>query len=415
MSSDEDSCLAELAEGLLTDAQPLQVVQDVAEPAQSVSDDIAGLADGMLQHGSQGLVLAPESMPRTVIRADRFGQRTDLGLLGSVVQQQLFRRYCLYHTDDQPAQPPAVVQGIMKQFVNCATLKSAVVASNMAGISRVWLSFSLQHFGCCLVHGGAFLIGAMTHCFRSLIVAKRYHPVAAISKMRYDETPLKLTLREHVDFFNYYPDAATAAVPESVVHPYMYAKILRLEWTLGLWLEAFCFWQGFALALRIVVAVVAAGSCYLLAAARSIDLWVVTQMYSGFLLRDTWSGRHKLLTIEVPTTLVPLDRTTAENEVAAILQTTQRVRHLDSFMSSFGLHSRLVCADRYSANLKAEKYLAAADRSRVSTVLGCAVHKVATCMKRGLQPFEGTVSGWTQHGNRRGSHSLARFAAASVG
>ena len=110
-------------------------------------------------------------------------------------------------------------------------------------------------------------------------------------------------------------------------------------------------------------------------------------------MRDTFSGRHKLITVEVPVTLCPLDRTTAENEVAAVELTAKRIPHLESFLSTFPLQTRLVCADRYSANLKAEKYLAASKTSRLSVVLGCTLHKIATCMKRALAPFEGAISG----------------------
>ena len=62
---------------------------------------------------------------------------------------------------------------------------------------------------------------------------KRFEPVAAISKMRYDETPLRLTLREQIDFLECEQDEALRVLQKAGATPYMYAKILRLEWTLG--------------------------------------------------------------------------------------------------------------------------------------------------------------------------------------
>ena len=118
----------------------------------------------------------------------------------------------------------------------------------------------------------------------------------------------------------------------------------------------------------------------------------------GLLFQDETSGRHKLLTMDVPVTMVPLGRTTAETQAAAIRAAMNRVPDLDAQLSAYPQHLRLACIDRYSANIRAEDHFKCMQPEMTRTILPCDVHKASTVIKKALRPFEEVTSGLVHTG-----------------
>ena len=152
---DDDDCdLRDLADGLLP-AEPQDenaaLVQDIAGPVQAEPDAISELTSGMLRPAAADPMLGP--LPQSMSRLDRFGARIDLGVMGSVLQQQLYARYGACPAG---CKPPEAVQTIMQKFVYENSLKSIQAAAETSRISRPWMAASLQHFCVLPVAWGIF-------------------------------------------------------------------------------------------------------------------------------------------------------------------------------------------------------------------------------------------------------------------
>ena len=100
-----------------------------------------------------------------------------------------------------------------------------------------------------------------------------------------------------------------------------------------------------------------------------------------------------LVSMHLPTTVVPLDRNTAENNVESILRQHRRLPGLEAFEESFPMKISAPHADRYSANLKAETFLKSIKPEVVSLLITCEIHKKASVIKHSLSIVEPVVSG----------------------
>ena len=231
--SDDDALdVARLVDGLLPAALEDQVAQELPEAASEDRDDIAGLVEGLLA------VRQPVARPQEAQIApvadqrNRYGPLEALAGLGDGFQQQLFARFCAAHTGAQAARPTDAVQKIAQHYVAASTMKSAQAVADATGVAKSWVLQTLLHLACCLLHGSCFLAGAMLHAWHALFRAKRWRPVAVISKMRYDETPLRLKLHEYTAFFTG-KEPGLPLPGNAEAEAYKYAKIFRIEWTWG--------------------------------------------------------------------------------------------------------------------------------------------------------------------------------------
>ena len=100
-----------------------------------------------------------------------------------------------------------------------------------------------------------------------------------------------------------------------------------------------------------------------------------------------------MIKVEIPTTPVPLDRNTSENNVAGILKQQVRLPHLDAFQQHFPLSVVMPVIDRHPANLKAENYLKSRNPDSLLSLYTCAVHKKAAALKHSMSVADPVVSG----------------------
>ena len=97
------------------------------------------------------------------------------------------------------------------------------------------LTRNLSEYSSALLFGGTFLIGAFLTAWGCLFQRKKFVPIAVISKLKYDETPLKMRVQEANTFFNHesWENLSTKQVRSKDMIAevtYVAAKIQRIEW-----------------------------------------------------------------------------------------------------------------------------------------------------------------------------------------
>lgn len=88
----------------------------------------------------------------------------------------------------------------------------------------------MVQFAAALLFGGAYLFGTFLCTWATLFQKKKYTPVAARSKVKYDETPLRMKVSEANDFFSSGASCLkTSTLPGQEFVEYVHAKIQRIE------------------------------------------------------------------------------------------------------------------------------------------------------------------------------------------
>ncbi|CAE7321324.1 unnamed protein product, partial [Symbiodinium sp. CCMP2592] len=337
------------------DSQPDDVAAQLvpAQPRSLEADELMGLVDDLMP-------AVPEESFRPAANPDLrdiFGPRAALSQLGGCFQKQIFQRYCAAtagHPHQRPKLRKAVV-AVTDCLVRSAKHWSMTVVQDVSDTSRRSLQRTLLQLAAALLHGGCWLVGAMLGMCSRWFKFNRMQPVMAVSKFRYDETPLRMRLHEVQQFIPDFVDR-DGHLKES----YKYIKILRIDWTIGL------------------------------------------------LMYDLATCGHRLMTVDVPVTMVPLERTTAETQAAAIQAAMDRVPDLDRQLSVYPEQVRLACIDRYAANLKAEDSFKCSQPKMIRTIFPCDVHKASAVIQKSLRPFEEVTSGLVHTGlSMEGGGSLA--------
>ena len=108
---------------------------------------------------------------------------------------------------------------------------------------------------------------------------------------------------------------------------------------------------------------------------------------------DSWTNHFRLISVDVPTTMVALDRNTAENNVNALQRQAARLPGLECFQEQFDFNIRMVVADRASSNIRSEKYFKEQRPTQASLQYPCDIHKKATCLKSAMNVVNQVVSG----------------------
>ena len=211
------------------DSQPSDVAAQLV-PAQPnpnwlEEDELLGLVDDLLPSVSE------ESFQPAVNSdlRDIFGPRAGLSQLGDSFQQQMFKRYCAATSagSERPVLRKAVV-AVTDCLIRSGRHRSISVIQDQSGTSRRSLQRTLFQLAAVLLHGGCWLVGAMLGMCSRWFQRPRMMPVMAVSKFRYDETPLRMRLAELQQFI---PDFVQRGGHLS--ESYKYVKILRIDWTLG--------------------------------------------------------------------------------------------------------------------------------------------------------------------------------------
>ena len=99
-----------------------------------------------------------------------------------------------------------------------------------------------------------------------------------------------------------------------------------------------------------------------------------------------------MIKVEIPTTPVPLDRNTGENNVSGILQQA-RVPHTEAFQQQFPMNIVMPVIDRHPANLRAESFLKSSNPESILSLYTCSVHKKASALKHSLAVADPVVTG----------------------
>lgn len=224
-----------------------ELIDQLAVPEVSLqSEELSQLELGHVrQHKPEQLVVS-ENM---------YGKASDLEHIGSYLQQRMFSAFrttvsCArgWRTDNNRTREDIYAE----QYVRSSQrLMSRVCESESTGIPAATISRGLLQYAAALVYGTMFLVGAFWSAWCNMFRHKRYVPIAVISKFKYDETPLRLKVKEFNDFLqvNF---VGVSSAPDAISEQYLHAKIMRVQWNyrrrvsiqfMFLWAGAFGFTQ----------------------------------------------------------------------------------------------------------------------------------------------------------------------------
>ena len=362
MDSDDD----ELFKGIflecndVREASAAQQEQDDLE--QRLFADIVGAGVDCSQSapprapaGAGGDEQCGEEQPQQVSLSHWFGDPAWLQNFGNNLQKGLFDRFTKFSSRNlalpDPFVDPAlsrsnksryITDTVLKNFVQESTVKSVAVVAESSGTSKHGVCAYLRRTACVMVYGSGFLTGCFLSGWRHLFRTPRFEPVAFVSKMLYDETPLKMKLQEWNKFIGH---DEIIGKESSLKESYKYAKILRLDWQLG------------------------------------------------FTVIDRAAGKHKLITIPLVVPLLAIDRNTPECLLGAIDRIHALVPELAAFQDEFDIQIRMPVIDRFSSNLKVEKHINSRSAKLTTNMYLCDVHRESSCIKNAMALTDDTLSG----------------------
>ena len=145
------------------------------------------------------------------------------------------------------------LDAVVQTYVTEPSFTTFRAARQATGVPETSLRRELVQFACALLYSATWLLGAFFRCWLKVYSGPRFRPLLFVSKLRYDETPLKLKVRDAKSFLH---DAcASGDQPSSLAtyhHPphgqvshltaigdqanadsYTHAKIFCVEWTFG--------------------------------------------------------------------------------------------------------------------------------------------------------------------------------------
>ena len=348
VDSDSEADLSALAQGLL--AAPAAVV-DSDDDQQDHDNLVMELMRVHQAAPAAGLDAADPGGPQAHrAHTVNFGDPRVLCKLGSTLQTNMFNHFRKQMASSRAAKAATPTSSaaavVVDTFIKSTTLVSAAAAAQGTGHHRATIALSLERVGCLILHGAAWMIGAMLAAWRIAFERGGWVPVAIFSKMKYDETPLKMKVQEYNEFLNQKQQrdsqSQTSATP-SAREAYRFAKIFRAEWQLN---------------------------------------FVVSH-----------GRQHYQVNLNIPTLMSAIERNTSECIVSVFEKIFSLVPELGPFWQCFPTKIRIPTMDRYSANFRAERHLRSWS-SGISVPFVCDVHKESSCVKRGLYTVaEDTMSG----------------------
>ena len=145
------------------------------------------------------------------------------------------------------------LEAVVQTYVTEPSFTSFRAARQATGVPETSMRRELVQFACALLYSTTWLLGAFFRGWLQVYSGPRFRPLMFVSKVRYDETPLKLKVRDAKSFLH--DASASSDQPMSLAtyhHPplgqvshltavgdqantdsYTHAKIFCVEWTLG--------------------------------------------------------------------------------------------------------------------------------------------------------------------------------------
>ena len=160
-----------------------------------------------------------------VTTQDMYGPVHDLKHLGDTTQNGIFANFCISLDTGACRGGTEFEDTLEAEYVKSRTIKSETAREESTGYSRRSIARGLLEYACILLYGSAFLIGAFFLAWTRLLCVPgpQFQPVMAIWKRKYDETPLKLKVKDHNAFFG------TQISEQDAAKPYLHSKIFRIE------------------------------------------------------------------------------------------------------------------------------------------------------------------------------------------
>lgn len=129
------------------------------------------------------------------ISSRMYGAPDDLKYLGEGIQKNMFQEFSSVvgsaqrkGSADLLLQQQTLEDTLATEFVHTSAYKSMQSEAGSTNRAPTSLSRNILEYACALAYGAAFLVGAFLHAWTTLFNRKKYRPVAAVTKWKYDET-----------------------------------------------------------------------------------------------------------------------------------------------------------------------------------------------------------------------------------
>lgn len=205
---------------------------------------------------------------------------------------------------------------------------------------------------CCLFEVAMFFWSTLLMLFTAADAVTK--PVLCLVRLRYDETPTRVRLKDHKQL----GIQMQAALLQSKSPEELASMNLLGSETASTHAKVF-----------------------------QVDMSV------GTLLYDPRSNRFVWCFGQLPVTLYGLEKTSGRNTFLALRDALESLPAYKAASQNFPISLRHSCSDRYSANFTAEEYLSSQYPDATLMHLPCDIHRLYTCIKGTLRACERDVAG----------------------
>lgn len=258
-----------------------------------------------------------------------------LRVVGTPLQQDMAR---LLHENVQLVTPPNV-EKLFERVFGPRPRSTVPIAAEADGMSvpRQFLRNAVQELACVVFHLSRMHWASVISMLGPKIASGDLLPIATLTYMQYDETPLRAAMRSKRRLY---------------------------------------------------------GKTTILASGVSTEMCKIenSELSLGFIVRRRSDNHHLFIRTELPCPLQVANRSTAEVLIRE-LQDHLAVPLLAGLRNEFGFHLSLSTRDRAGSNLRAERAMRSLDQTSVGLGLPCILHCCHTVSGRALLTIQPIVSG----------------------
>ena len=219
-------------------------IDDVDDMANELLGNDPAFSSGVGgSDGEIGRIQAPSvddynQMVQATDQISFFGLQSFLSNLGSEIQRKLMQRVWdgLKKTPRKrkASNPETVPEAVLQNYAFKSTNSSVAAVAESTGFSETSVAATVESIAAIMLYGGNWLVAGFCATLRRMVQSGRMIPVLHISKMKYDETPLRLRISEWSQFFGTTERSFLATAGGSTSdQEYRFAKVFRVHWTLG--------------------------------------------------------------------------------------------------------------------------------------------------------------------------------------
>ena len=198
-------------------------------------------------HDQQNIGVVTSPSVATVVPVEfgelMYGTIQSVSEIGNDLQKSIFRAFrTSAKRPDRAQQSTWRWEELVRKGHGVGTFRTQIQISHAAGKkSASGTMATMAQVACLLLYGTAWLIGTFFSAWCDIFAKKKYQPIVSVSRVKYDETPLKLRVKDYESvmgcplpaaFQNRQKQKRTSLMSND--ETYCHAKILRVLWKYGL-------------------------------------------------------------------------------------------------------------------------------------------------------------------------------------